>query len=144
MKFVLILVLFFSQSLFAKQAVSKNKKSSVKVVNSTKKENPRKPAQNDLGIKVTPLEDEWPADRLNGSQYQIQSDSDNPKQEVVSPDLRDAALIRTGAMKYVSKWDELDKDMLLLRLKNKPFAEVQRKYLMIPPKVLMRLKKELE
>ncbi|MGZ3703735.1 MAG: hypothetical protein ACXWSD_18390, partial [Bdellovibrionota bacterium] len=47
-----------------------------------------------------------------------------------------------GLDKYVSPLDELDRDVLFVRAKTRPLAELKKRYPNIPSALLARLKKE--
>ena len=134
-KTLLLLIFFLSQGIFAKEIIVK--KPSSKIIS-------RKPALLPKSkIKVTPLSDEWRSEDLDNSIYDIQTEENNPKKEVLSPRVRDEIFKKTGAMRYVVRWDQLDKDMLILRLRHRPLQVVQKKYPMIPADILVRLKREI-
>jgi len=49
-----------------------------------------------------------------------------------------------AALKHMKQWDELDKDMLWLSLKNYPLPQLQQKYPAIPAETLRQMKQGLK
>ncbi len=104
-------------------------------------ENPKKlrsPNQ-ELKIEVATYSKDYPLEQLKGNQYQLHNNKDQPPSEILNLEAREQILNYTGLYTYISDWDQLERDILLLRAQNNNFETLVNKYPALPKNGLLKL-----
>lgn len=108
--------------------------------------NPPKKAVSDpeQKIKVTTYSKDYPIEKLKGDQYQQQNfDKKDPK-GILPPAERDALFGKAGLTQATEKWDQLDKDMLLMKARTASLVDLQKKYPKLSKEALQKLQNLLK
>ena len=98
----------------------------------------------DPKIKVTTYSEDYPKEQLKGTQYEHQNFDKKDPQGILSPEERDSLFLKAGIDKEIDSWDQLDKDMLLMKARTAGLAELKEKYPKLPKKALANLIKLLK
>ncbi len=98
----------------------------------------------DPKIKVTTYSEDYPKEELKGAQYEHQNYNQKDPQGILPPAERDNLFIKAGLAAAVDSWDQLDKDMLLMKARTASLAELKAKYPKLTPEALAKLQKLLK
>jgi|GEM_PF-7095142 len=133
MKIVSLLILMFSINLWA---VKHKTASSEFIKNNTKKQ---RVANQEEKIEVLTYSKEYPIEQLEGAYYQKHERTEKSQQEVMQPEIRNEILSYAGLHNFVSFWDQLELDILILRAQNNSRDTLLKKYPSLPKEGLLKL-----
>lgn len=103
----------------------------------------RIPAETEDSLHVLPMSENFPTEAFKNNPYRVHKPNDQETTEILTSDVREKFLVKSGAIKYVEGWDELEKDILFLRIKKYDLQTLTKAYPMIPQSVFEQLKQIL-
>lgn len=95
-------------------------------------------------IEVLTYSKEYPIDQLKGRQYQKNKDAQKSPQDVLPPEMRDEILTSADLYSFISSWDQLERDLLVLRAQNSSLDALLKKYPALPKEGLLKLQQILK
>jgi len=101
-------------------------------------------AEEKLVIQVQQLNRDFNADRMKMKNVQVNKVSHLDQNKILSPEVRDDLFLKSGLMSSVQSWDNLDRDILVIRVKNLQADKLKSKYPKLKMKNLLKLKKLLK
>lgn len=99
-------------------------------------------------VQVVILDPEFDADLLGNpdKKFEIKRLEDLPENPTGLPGLRarEASFTKAGLLKFISHWDELDRDLLYTRARGFSSERLVRKYPNLPNDALLKLQEDLQ
>lgn len=90
-------------------------------------------------INYSVYSQDYPAEQLKGPVNENVKD-----RQLLSPQKREDAFLKSGVTKITQKWSHYEKDMLVLRAQNKKLSELSKKYPKIQKSKLAKLQQVLK
>lgn len=91
-----------------------------------------------MEVQVIPLTEDYPTEGFKGEGYQTH-EMPGTRSEILAPEIRDQILAATKIDSLVAGWDQLEKDILILRAKNSDLRKLKSQYPRIPVQQLQML-----
>ncbi len=101
-----------------------------------KKSASKRAVAQDSAMRVLPLDPYYPVDKLPRN-YEVEKSANG----VMPSAERDQLFLEAGLSEDVKGWDQFEKDILYMRVKNENLTEVAGRYPLIPSAALSRLKR---
>lgn len=92
-------------------------------------------------IQVDASSPDYPIEKLNESRYQnVKNQQPTEKSYILSPDKSDKIFLQLGLTEHVKSWDQLSKDLLIIRSQTMPEERFFKTYKSLPTDKLKQLK----